>query len=102
MDEYERGFKDGYKDGLQSRLCEELTPFMQGLMVGISDAIKGVPKTPTVWQDEMTQVYQLCYNCMLFNNSNEHPMCLIGGCEAAVINEQLLDALKESEAVDNE
>ena len=44
MDEYERGFKDGYKDGLQSRLCEELTPFMQGLMVGISDAIKGVPK----------------------------------------------------------
>ena len=51
-----------------------------------------IPKTPTAWSDEMSQIYQLCYSCMLFNNNVKHPICLIGGCEAAVINEQLINA----------
>lgn len=42
------------------------------------------------WSDVMREVYPLCH-CMLYNYNPEHPICLIGECDAARLSNELMD-----------
>lgn len=41
------------------------------------------------WSDVMKEVYPLCHHCWLYNYNPEHPICLIGECDAARLSYEL-------------
>lgn len=45
------------------------------------------------WSNVMKEVYPLCHHCWLYNYNPEHPICLIGECDAAMLSNELANEL---------